>query len=108
VTGWAFESRGQCGSAVGTPCKYRDHLLADAKGLRADRVRVAHCEQKALSSQLYETFAEDWRLGRIVDKLRKVNPDFFPVPMSAPYEGLSRQLLKFESGGSSLVVLYDR
>jgi hypothetical protein len=41
---------------------------------------------KELYSQHYETFAEDWRLGRVVDKLRKVNPDFFPVPMSAPYE----------------------
>ena len=41
---------------------------------------------KELYSQHYETFAEDWRLGRVVDKLRKVNPNFFPVPMSAPYE----------------------
>ena len=41
---------------------------------------------KELYSQHYETFAEDWRLGRVVDKLRKVNPDFFPVPMSTPYE----------------------
>ena len=41
---------------------------------------------KELYSQHYETFASDWRLGRLVDKLRKVNPDFFPVPMSTPYE----------------------
>jgi hypothetical protein len=41
---------------------------------------------KALYSQLYDTFAEDWRLGRIIEKLRKVNPHFFPVPMAAPHE----------------------
>ena len=41
---------------------------------------------KELYSQHYETFAEDWRLGRVVQKLRHVNPNFFPVPMSAPYE----------------------
>jgi hypothetical protein len=29
---------------------------------------------RELYSQHYETFAEDWRLGRVVDKLRKVNP----------------------------------
>ena len=41
---------------------------------------------KAVYSQLHDTFAEDWRLGRIVEKLRKVNPDFFPVPVTAPSE----------------------
>ena len=40
---------------------------------------------KELYSHHYETFAEDWRLGRVVDKLQKVNPDFLPVPISAPY-----------------------
>lgn len=45
--------------------------------------------KKAYSEQ-YADFASDWRLSRIVDKLRKVNPDFFPVPMSEPVKGAGR------------------
>ena len=32
----------------------------------------------------YKEFAEDWRLKRMVERLKKLNPDFFPVPVATP------------------------
>lgn len=67
---------------------------------------------RALYAEHHASFAEDWRLKRIVDKLRKVNPEFFPVPVAAPVMTAED---RFELGASvalsitedELVTLYD-
>ena len=35
-------------------------------------------------SREHEKFASDWRVKRLIERLRRLNPDFFPVPVSAP------------------------
>jgi len=35
---------------------------------------------------VFPTFAEDWKSKRILEKIEKINPDFYPMPVNAPQE----------------------
>lgn len=65
-----------------------------------------------LYAQHHAEFAKDWRLKRMVERLKKINPAFFPVPTAAPVQtapghfhlGTSVALSVTED---ELVTLYD-
>jgi hypothetical protein len=65
-----------------------------------------------LYAQHHAEFAKDWRLKRMVERLKKINPAFFPVPTAAPVQtapghfhlGASVALSVTED---ELVTLYD-
>lgn len=66
--------------------------------------------KKAYSEQ-YSDFANDWRLNRIVPNLRKVNPEFYPVPLSEPQTSPGAAKFSFATPGflteAELVQLYN-
>lgn len=67
---------------------------------------------KAKYSQAYENIDSQWRAKAILDSVKKLNPNFYPVPLEGPITGPEKHLVFNRRAGDFLtkeefVELYD-